>query len=121
MSIEWFVRFGEFKQFGSDEVHKCFHVCSKHRVDYWQYWYLHADTNSDECFTAVLETIIKQTNEGGQFADFFNDLSDDDVIWCGDSKHTVKSINLGLFKKIRGFQRAAVTLQGCDTGPIRAF
>ncbi len=27
----------------------------------------------------------------------------------------------GLFKKIRGFQRAAVTLQGCDTGPIRAF
>ena len=36
-----------------------------------------------------------------KFADFFNDLNDDDVIWCGDSKHTVKSINLVIHNYIR--------------------
>lgn len=78
--MNWFLRYGEFKQYGGDEVIRFFHVCEEWRVEFNQYWYFHAEGDTDDCLTAIIETAL----ENSQFADFLSALSGDDVIHLCD-------------------------------------
>ena len=78
--MNWFLRYGEFKQYGGEDVGRFFHVCEENRIEFNQYWYFYAEGDSDDCLTAIIETALENT----RFADFLSALSDNDVIHLGD-------------------------------------